>query len=149
MSDAFRRHRVLFNDAPYLWFEAHVQHTICLIQDQVAEVKTGKESSFELKTKKIKHNTDIYPSLSPSAHVLLAVVQPDLASLHHVHQSSWSGHQQVTAPLQVSDLLPDVCSSIHNTGTHSGAVGKLTRKEEALTNTQLEEEKKTLLHADV
>lgn len=31
LSDAFRRHGVLFDDAPYLWFKAHVQHTVSLI----------------------------------------------------------------------------------------------------------------------
>lgn len=36
LSDAFVWHGVLFNDASYLWFESHVQHTIRLIQDQVA-----------------------------------------------------------------------------------------------------------------
>lgn len=66
-------------------------------------------------------------SLPPHVCVLLAVVQSDLAPLHHVHQSSWRGHQQVTASLQISDLLTDVCSSVHDTGTHSGAVGELTK----------------------
>jgi len=36
LSDAFVWHGVLFNDASYLWFESHVQHTIRLIQDQVS-----------------------------------------------------------------------------------------------------------------
>lgn len=31
LSDAFVRHGVLFHDASYLWFKAHVQHAICLI----------------------------------------------------------------------------------------------------------------------
>lgn len=57
--------------------------------------------------------------------VLLAVVQANLAPLHHVHQSAWCGHQQVAASLQVSDLLADVCATVHHAGTHSGAVGKL------------------------
>lgn len=37
LSDAFVWHGVLFHDASDLRFEAHVQHAICLIQDQVAE----------------------------------------------------------------------------------------------------------------
>ena len=39
LSDAFRRHGVLFNYASYLWFKAHVQHTISLIQDKIAAAK--------------------------------------------------------------------------------------------------------------
>lgn len=66
------------------------------------------------------------------AHVLLAVVQSNLAPLHHVHQSSRCGHQQVAASLQFSYLLANVCSAIHNAGTHSGPVGKLQRKTERL-----------------
>lgn len=65
-----------------------------------------------------------------SVQVLLAVVQSDLAPLHHVHQSAWRGHQQVAASLQVSDLLAYVGSSVHHAGTHSGPVGKLRREEE-------------------
>lgn len=38
VSDAFMWHGVLFDDASYLWLKSHVQHTICLIQDQVAAV---------------------------------------------------------------------------------------------------------------
>lgn len=68
---------------------------------------------------------NIYPQF---VYVLLAVIQSDLAPLHHVHQSSGCRHQQVAASLQISDLLADVCSSIHHTGAHSGAVGKLPRR---------------------
>lgn len=64
-------------------------------------------------------------TLSPQSPLLLAVVQANLAPLHHVHQSARCGHQQVAASLQVSDLLADVCAAIHHAGTHSGAVGKL------------------------
>lgn len=65
--------------------------------------------------------------------VLLAVVQPNLAPLHHVHQSPRRGHQQVAASLQVSDLLANVCATVHHAGAHSGAVGKLQGATAALS----------------
>lgn len=61
-------------------------------------------------------------TLALSIHVLLAVVQADLAPFHHVDQSAGRGHQQVAASLQVSDLPTDVCSSVNDARTHSGAV---------------------------
>jgi len=60
--------------------------------------------------------------------LLRAVVQSNLSSLHHVHQSPRCGNQQVATSLQISYLLANVGSSIHHTGTHSGAVGKLQTK---------------------
>lgn len=58
----------------------------------------------------------------------LAVVEADLASLHHVHQASRCSHQQVTASLQVSDLLANVSPSVHHTRTHTGPVRKLQQE---------------------
>lgn len=58
----------------------------------------------------------------------LAVVEADLASLHHVHQASRCSHQQVTASLQVSDLLANVSPSVHHTRTHTGPVCKLQQE---------------------
>lgn len=58
----------------------------------------------------------------------LAIVQADLATLHHVYQTSWCGHQQVTAPLQFPDLLANVSPSIHYAGAHSGAVCELQHR---------------------
>lgn len=43
VSDAFMRHGILFDNASYLWFKSHVQHTICLVQDQVADRDTKEE----------------------------------------------------------------------------------------------------------
>lgn len=47
LSDAFVRHGVLFHDASYLWLEPHVQHAICLIQDQVAKVRRRQAGDEE------------------------------------------------------------------------------------------------------
>jgi hypothetical protein len=58
----------------------------------------------------------------------LAVVEADLAPLHHVHQASRCSHQQVTASLQVSDLLANVSPSVHHTRTHTGPVCKLQQE---------------------
>lgn len=71
--------------------------------------------------------------MAPLGRVLLAVVESNLSSLHHVHQSSWRGHQQVAASLQVSDLLTNVRSTVHHTGAHSGPISKLQRATERLT----------------
>lgn len=54
-----------------------------------------------------------------------AVVQTHSASLQHVHQSAWSGHQEVTATLKVSDLTTNISTTIYHTGTHMRAIGKL------------------------
>lgn len=43
VSDAFMRHGILFDNASYLRFKPHVQHTICLVQDQVADEDTKEE----------------------------------------------------------------------------------------------------------
>lgn len=43
LSNAFRGHGVLFNDASDLRFKSHVQHTISLIQNQVTKVKRERE----------------------------------------------------------------------------------------------------------
>lgn len=71
--------------------------------------------------------------MAPLGRVLLAVVESNLSPLHHVHQPSWRGHQQVAASLQVSDLLTNVRSPVHHTGAHSGPIGKLQRATERLT----------------
>lgn len=49
----------------------------------------------------------------------LAIVQTNLASLHHINQTSRCGHQQVTASLQVPDLLANVSTTINHTGTYT------------------------------
>lgn len=43
VSDAFMRHGILFDNASYLRFKSHVQHTVCLVQDQVADKDTKDE----------------------------------------------------------------------------------------------------------
>ena len=55
----------------------------------------------------------------------LAIIHPDLAPLHHVHETPRCGHQKVAAPLQLSDLLADVGATVHHTGANTGAVGDL------------------------
>lgn len=52
LSDAFGWHCILLNNASNLWFKSHIQHAICLIQDQVA---TEKHLMF-LKTKPTWHD---------------------------------------------------------------------------------------------
>lgn len=60
--------------------------------------------------------------------VILAVVQTDFAPLHHIHQTTGCGHQQVTASLQITNLLTDISSTIHHTRPHMRAIGKLGKK---------------------
>lgn len=52
VSDAFWRHCILLNNASNLWFKSHIQHAVCLIQDQVT---TEKHLKF-LKTKQTWHD---------------------------------------------------------------------------------------------
>ena len=56
---------------------------------------------------------------------LLAAVESDLASLHHVDETSRCRHQQMAATLKIPHLGADVSSSIHHTRAHVGAVRKL------------------------
>lgn len=65
---------------------------------------------------------------------LLAKIQSNLSPLHHINQSTWSCYKQVTSTFQVTDLLPNVCTTIHNTGTNSGTVCKLQNKQVSAEN---------------
>lgn len=51
LPDAFVGHSVLFHNASNLWFKSHVQHTICLIQDQVAVERKTEEKVADFKIK--------------------------------------------------------------------------------------------------
>lgn len=57
----------------------------------------------------------------------LAVIQTNLAPLHHVYQTTRCGNQQVAAPLQVTNLLANVSSSIYDTRAYSRTIGKLEK----------------------
>lgn len=54
LSDAFRWHCILLHDASDLWFKAHIQHAVRLIQDQVTTEKhlmfkkTNKQKGYDL-----------------------------------------------------------------------------------------------------
>lgn len=74
LSDAFMWHGVLLNNASYLWFKAHVKHSIRLIQHQVAELKKTEVLAKLRHCKKncipfpntdgwIKFNPQFHPSL--------------------------------------------------------------------------------------
>lgn len=113
LTAAFRRHCILFHNASNLWFKTHVQHAVSLIQDQVtAEIHL----IFNYKTPQTS-----FPQISAWILVLysLAIVQSDLAPLHHINQTSWCGHQQVTASLQFPDLLANISAAVHHAGTHT------------------------------
>lgn len=47
------------------------------------------------------------------------MVEADLAPLHHVDETPWGGHQQVTASIKVAHLGADVRSTVHHTWTHT------------------------------
>lgn len=78
-------HGVLLNNASYLWFKAHVKHSIRLIQHQVAELKKTEVLAKLRNCKKAASHSQIQTvelNLIPSfihhspvfVHVLLAIV---------------------------------------------------------------------------
>ncbi len=113
LTAAFRWHCILLHNASDLWLKTHVQHTVSLIQDQVA---AEIHLTFNYKTPQISFSQISAWTLALYS---LAIVQSDLAPLHHINQTSWCGHQQVTASLQVPDLLANIGAAIHHAGTHA------------------------------
>lgn len=78
LPDALGWHCILLHNASDLWFKAHIQHAVSLIQDQVAI-----EKHFRFKNKSIKKTTGIngYVILtcsSPDQFFLFPSCQPDV-----------------------------------------------------------------------
>ena len=147
-----RRHPILLHNAADLRLKPHVQHTVSLVQHQISceggrEEREGKgrekgrgRGRGERKGERGEEGKGIKRRIRRAQvdsklakHILLcywvigslAHFKSNPAPLHHVHQPSWSRHQQQTATLQVSNLCSNVCTSVHHTGTHTGPVGKL------------------------
>lgn len=56
----------------------------------------------------------------------LAMLQGDLSSLKHVHQTTRSGHEQVATTIKVTHLVTDVGTSVDNAGADTRAISKLS-----------------------
>ena len=64
-------------------------------------------------------------SVSFIEHQKAAIAQWDFSSVDHVLESSGCRYQQVTSAIQVSQLLPNVSSTVHHTWSRFWSVWKL------------------------
>lgn len=56
---------------------------------------------------------------------ILAKVQSNLSSLHHIYKTTWSCYKQMATTFQVTYLLTNVGPTIHDAGADFGAICKL------------------------
>ena len=61
-----------------------------------------------------------------------AIVQTNPSTAQHVHETSGRSYEQMTAAIELTNLVVDVATTVDNSGTHARSVGELARLVEDL-----------------
>jgi len=56
---------------------------------------------------------------------ILYVIHSNFAPLHHVHESAWRGHEQVTATGQITQLATNIGTTVDDAWAYVWTVSKL------------------------